>query len=383
MAWFSALIAFLPFTAPLQAAPPNPEFMDWWNHVVLAGPRGPSIDGVMIQYTLQENYRPSQDDLDRLRAEVKDHPDHPKHGELSQLEQASRREGASAATTCTLWQMDGLWRFNRTTAADRFYDFCWNGTICWRLTPDSLAKAGSSFVNRHPSFRVDSQSSSIGFVLTQFTTAGLSAAPGLGIDLHVSMDSPETWSAIGTGRGSDGTEWSVKSFGTWDAVSKQGHVERVTYTATTTQGVHSNVSEARAWRHIPELNLDVASEVHFVDRENHIDSLYLLAETRSFTNREFESIIAVPEVNAQDVVRGELTYTVVNDYTDSTPVAIGVTTVGGSRALEPPKDAFRSQTSASLRVSGWIVAGCLLITLVVVRLRRSAGLSLTRTFSER
>lgn len=228
-------------------------------------------------------------------------------------------------------------------------------TLLRVFTPGATLPAGYTY---------DSELSAVLNTVNLMLTSGLSAAARHSIPIHCTPTDATHYSVNGTLDSPLG-RFTCAGKGRWDETARSGALDEFSLIL---ERDGRRVADSRwhctDWQWNAVLGTDVPGQVlEIEDAERRV--LLTLVEA-SIETRPMESLTALPEEGVVDPIRGQPTYTGVEDHRPSTPVLQRL----GQPPVPLPPDAY-SVYSGWLRVLGWT---CIVLTtgaLVVIRLRQA------------
>jgi hypothetical protein len=345
-----------------------PAFVKWWSALTDGRDKGPSIDGCGFHYRLELLYVPPAAELNQLRQAVIDHPEHPQRPILSGYERRLRHEDH---VDKQVWRMGGYWRLSQSwdNRPDLpYWDFVWGKDGPWQLTSERLRLLSTDTSNKDGQAHIR-RSSEISFETSLLLNSGLTIAAGNGLVLEPSLVGPDRW--VLTARSASSTPpKSFTAHGTWDSIRGFGTVDEAEFRREATDSVPADSEKyvSRSWTVSDLVGRPVASEVTVFRRDGAPDRRLTLVSITPFTAREFDALTRQPTITSTDAVRGRVGYRSVLDETGRSVRVAEVT--GGVMQWDTAQSSGEVSRAAPLRIAGWMAAGLLLLTLVVIRLRR-------------
>jgi hypothetical protein len=325
-------IAVLLQTA-LQPPVPNQGFKDWWARLTAGGASGPTIDGIMIEYSVERLSAPASQQSFRL------------------------------------WRMGTSWRWCRDDPGNpalRFSDQAWADGIAWALTPNGLHVADQATISSTP-FRIDSGNSSIAFDVQLLFSAGICGAQANGIVLEPTLSAETAWRAAGDAQRSDGVKLKFVAEGHWQPESLTGTVDRTTFTVQPNdKPAETSTVEAAEWEFIPELQLAVAHSILIT--EPGLDRRLKLASHKAYTSREFAALTKLPGPATEDPIRGTPTFRSITDLRGGRPRVSEVDSQSRTKLTPLMPEKFEA-SNGTLRTLGWVLAAGLVTMIALLRYR--------------
>lgn len=334
--------------------------------ILRAGDGGARVD-VAVEY----RYVPPAAEIEALKRAVAGRPEHPQRAFLEGIERTLR--GEFPVTTYAVWLWGRDFRCSMTREGERglAFDSVSTAHAAWAMNrtaleiADKAASLGMGF-NSVASFEVDLADAM--FVLN----AGLDEARQRGVVLRVAVAAPSRWSASGAAE-SEGGRVEINASGAWDEALGAGTVQQVEVKAFP-GGAPSYITRysAQGWRLEPALGRMVAGEAERRFGEQ-VDRRVRLVSAAKINREEFERATAVPALDGVDIIRGPVTYRAVVDHRAGRS---GNFKVSEDRKAQAPVSGRTPLTARSdLRTIGWVLAGCVLVALVLLRIRgmRASG----------
>jgi hypothetical protein len=368
----AGLIVSVVGVTPAFAVEPTPEFKEWWGRLTAMRDGVPNIDGIHLRYTLQSQFKPTQQQVDDLKREVEGFPEHPKRSTLAWYEESLKNaESAAPPTEYELWRFGDRWRFNAGSQGD-YLDQTWGRDVGWQLSPKALVVVSPGEV-AHTPYRIDRHAGAVLNHALLFINLGIGLPLWQGVALAPELNG-DTWAVRAAVKpaSQNGDLIRFEASGSWDATSGLGTVQRTKYTRVDAAGHAASTSnEATEWRDVPELALRLCSAVRTVDDAADVDDLLRLTEVSKFDEQEMERVAALPAFDGTDAIRGRATFTSIQDFrsghvattrrSDSSGTAITTVT-------QQPEE-----TSNVLRIVGWASAAILGATFITLRVRKASG----------
>jgi|GEM_PF-3524633 len=382
----TVIVAVTAFPATLGAQVPVAEVEKWIDSEI-AGANGlSSLPLVRVELRTLAHSELDSNQVAALDSEVAGKGDHPKR---AYLETMKRRLGEPDETLLQIvWRAPGEWRVCRTdrflkvdlqpapigrpvngvypagtpwTAARRgvewYFDCCMRREHLWKLSPESLAhttpaagfpagegvegwgKAGEALADRHLSGGVT-----------------LWREPG-----------PRRWGAVAV----NGLKWTCvigtegfrsRYSGRWSVVEARGFVDEVR-----PMGENPTVDRyaLKDWR---KFDLDgrgvwCARFVEALGLDGRVRTRSEVVVLEPLTDQAFEGLTRLPDASRPDPVRGELTFRVVEDFSDP---RVRRTSEAGLPSVVADLGASAGG-AARIRHLGWVALGALVVVLIGVR----------------
>ncbi len=351
--------------ARAQGTPPSDAFKAWFARMLAAGGDNSSLDGFKIAYRIDMLKVPPPDELEAMRAAVKDHPEHPQR---RMLEMYERRLLGPDSSERILWRMDGMWRYSSGYPGGRYNDLVWGDGVAWTLNPNSHGIMDPASAAEHP-YGLPGVSSSFGFDCVLMLSGGLGAIPAGSATLAPTMLDTGHWT-LRAGKSEGEGAFRVEASGRWDERAGWGTVDTATTVPTTPAGGDGYIIEPSDWQYEPTLRLAMARRVRLMDGAGRPDRELIVTGTASFDRSEFRRLIALPDPAGVDPVRGKVTYRSVMDLTGSAPA---VSWVQEGRLVAETGTSPVLRLEDRLRVLGWILAISALVLIGLVWVRRYRG----------
>jgi hypothetical protein len=306
--------------------------------------------------------------LSELRRAVRGRPDHPGHAEIRRLERLVRHD-PPASLRC-LWSRDSEhWRCNMTYEGGAYIDLARDGGTVWMLKPHGLAVADAGAVAEDiPEF----QGALYTFwpELSRIVFGGLSA----GVISHLSPG-PVRWDGerwrVRLSLESEGEEFFASELqGTWHAEADRGFVEKSTIVQAANADAIGATATYTGWRFVAEVGRWVAERVEERAPDGRLERAYAFVSASAGETGEFRRMIELPLDRHSDPVRGELTYTRLEDHRRGVSRERDPQTGEMGRPEALPGRTFRDVWRSWL---GWVAAAALSTGLIGLYIRRSWG----------
>lgn len=321
---------------------------------------------VEVQETLDPN------EISAIRSRVANLPAHPDRARLQRLEHLQKY--GPAMLEYTMWFRRGDMRLNREgerhVPGAEYLDTTSIGDVGWKMTPKTLfvVPTGQSAPRGHDVQMVTK------WALTEakvFFGAGMSGFGDVTQDTQFRMIDDNRWTASNK-RVIGGNERSVEVRGTWDAQVGRG---RSIESSLSSVGNGAKVLyRVTAERWIEFDGMEVATSVTTTDMETAERPAdvrnYKLLSIDSLSDRDFERVSQVPAIDAEDPIRGAVTFTTVENltgsesrYTMKNPMTGTIEEFGSGQTVA-------GMNRSWLRVLGWTSACAIAVMLVILRVRR-------------
>ncbi len=322
-------------------------------------------EGIRLDYIVEHRYVPPREEVESLRREIAGKPEHPQRARLAGIER--RLRGEFPTTEYAIWLLGREFRCSMTQRGERglALDSVIAGTGAWAMNPVSLHVAdvpgalGIGFRSVE-SFEVELADALL------LLNGGLDESRERGVALYLSKTEPGRWSAEGRAD-SSGTQTRIAASGAWDDFHGAGTVERVTITVDA-EGVekYTTLYSASGWRFEPAIGRMIAGEA---ERRFglQVDRRVQLVSADAITTEEFRRATAVPKPDGVDVLRGPVTFRAVEDVRAGHTRRFAV--AEDRDALVPSPGRTPAQARNELRTVGWVIAGCIVVALVLLRAR--------------
>lgn len=206
--------------------------------------------------------------------------------------------------------------------------------------------------------------------------AGLAKAVERGLRLKSEpTDAPGSWRATGVlpALGAQGGEdrWLLEGGWVDDPSGGFGTVSRCRFERADSAGRVTVWEEVvcMGWSRVLDRPFAMASEARHTGSMPEMHVRLTLVGLGAFTPAEFESLVALPEADGVDPVRGPAAFTSIIDHRGDERRQID--RAEGKPLLMPPEPLVSASARQSrLVIGGWILAGAIVATLVFLRMRR-------------
>lgn len=343
------------------------EIEAWFEREWAAAQAMPDLGDCSIAWNLEFWSVPPEDEIARLRESVAGKPDHPGRRELERIDRCLL--GDPPVLARRVWARSAeAWRSNTTFERGGFIDSSMSPKFVWQLghaqlTIGDLAEADGSMAD------VRSELYTFWPELGRLLFGGLSDGAISGMTRGTLQWDGSLWTvtlAFGPPDKSPALETEIS--GRWDPALARGFVvgERVVTNTVRPADIGSELVYDE-WKYIEALGRWVASRVEERAPDGGLQRAYVFVDAWKGSPGEFEQVVAVPKIDADDPVRGRPTFTRLVDYRNGTLRDREGNGETFNRAL-PLSD--RPEARAWHRWLGWVTAAALLGGLIAIRLRR-------------
>lgn len=364
-----ALSCVLGTAAPVLAQPQT--FEQWFAQLKLLAKEGPRVDGAYwVRWRVTDASVPSPDDLAALRATVAGHPDHPDQARLARWERASA--GRPDFSDKHIWVRGREFRRsdNPGGEASDFVDCAVGEKESWSLTPYQLAVFDAS-KNEVPGY-------ALGNVLNVSATDYLTIATGGIVCLRRYLDRLDVPQPV-AGRWSlqqeintDGAAIHIFMRGSWDAEAGEGTIDELGYRRTREDSpgpAGGTTVRTSGWGEIDFFGVRCPRKAVEFEPTGAPRRRLTMLGSGTISSGEFARLIKTPSLSANDDVRGALTFRSILDYRPSKPFHQMISTDGTGE--DPTLLAAATPASRRMEYAGWTMAGVLILTIMILRWRRS------------
>jgi hypothetical protein len=319
-----------------------------------------------IEWNREALEEPSRQEVEAIRERVKNFPEHPDRSKLGELE-ARQRNGPQSWRE-TVWLRNGDFRSSAQSGRpnDPFYiDTVRVGKSGWKLNPGELYLVGPS-ETAPPGHDLEQQYlSSITNILPLF---------GAGLDWFGPWEAQSSLESLGnkkwiarTRYGSDEIKTTTTITIEWDNVRKTGRCVEAAITSRGSLNLDQRIV-SNNWIVPPFGGNEIAQEVVSEQGGKPVLRITLLS-IDVLNEQEFSLLTKQPEISDSDPIRGKVTFTQIQDFTGTSPL-FTIKDDSGIRTLtygQTPEGQRRS----TVKVIGWITAGMIVVTLLLLRVRAS------------
>lgn len=320
---------------------------------------------VTIDYT--EHAPLSLAELEQLRENVKGKPNHPGRRTLERYEECPRTVRLEFRI-----RGRGEWRIGSTqqdSEEKSYRDTIMTDELAWSLSERALVLIDHSRGwpdRRDLSRRETSLDARLFGLFLPFKAGPDDRLDSESIRVTINGDE-ETWTAFAA---SDDNR-TFRIMGRWSEEHQRPFFERL---RVRWPGLDEDDPGSRtdcgAWRWIPEANRWAATESTRFHPDDTIRHTLRLVSVEREPPGYFEEVSTPPQIDGADPIRGEVTATVVNDYT---PEHATFKAIGGDRSVEETTvfDRVEDSGRSTLRITGWFAAGAIAALLIAIRVRRA------------
>jgi hypothetical protein len=317
-----------------------------------------------LEWNRESLTAPSASEIEEIRTRVKNYPEHPDRARLAMLE-AALKNGPQEWRE-TIWFRKGDFRSNTQSGRndDPFYiDAVRVGSSGWKLNPGELVivdASGSAPAGHDLGIHYDAVATN---VMPFF---------GVGLEWFGPWEASCTFEAKGSGKwiarakfSSDALQGTTMITIEWDTTKQRGRcVEAVMQSRGVTNLDQREV--ASDWFEVPFQTNEMARTIT-VEQSGKPAMRRSLLRAEVLDENEFDSITKQPDINGRDPIRGQVTFTQVHDFTESSPV-FTIKDDTGTRKIQYAQTEEGKKASV-LRVLGWVTASMIVVTLVLLRVR--------------
>lgn len=359
---YSILSLALNSTVAIAASDTTPQ-RAWFDAEIAASERIPDLAGWSIAYVEKIYPNLTHEEAEALRSQIANKPDHPRIADLETYDQYVESREPYSIHLRLFSGGEGRWRWCLS-----YPDSYWDTAICpqgaWLLT----AKSIRVFTPDDPaSHAAKKRLSMLIPQISRFLHGGLGIAKTSNLQFaRFESLSNGRWRAIGTLADKPSTSYAHVFEGRWDQALGRGFVEVATVYHNGYPGPIVERERYSDWKYSDDTERWIA---HRIERHDHRGMLGRTFEVESIAANPLplEQLIAVPEMNGNDAIRGPLKVAEVADLRTSQYTALdedGAFTHGFITPADgtPPTSAWR--------LAGWGTLATLPVAVLFVARKR-------------
>ena len=307
-----------------------------------------------ITYRVEFHSSMSDADFAALARRVRERPEHPDRLEYEY--ELERRAQGPTVVTHQAWLDDrGVHRANTTNSDGVGYaDVARDGGTGWSLTATGLTLVNASDERGpgevDPVSMLDEEAHQLGRLFTR----GCTLLERVGF-------SEDMWVAVDGGYVIEGDSFTVR-------LVDDGETVEITITQAQQPGVVGTRWVLDGTIEAGGTGLHLPKTLSSYTAQGDLDQRMVLERVERISTDELEAVTRIPRVDQNDAVRGELTFTMIQDNRSGDLVQTTLNEGGETRV-----ERFETGESRGwVRPVLWVVAGLIVIALVVLRVRRGS-----------
>jgi len=343
----------------------------WFRTLAIEAAEGFKSRSFKMNFTMEIVEKADPSEIAAIRAKVANLPAHPDRARLQRLEHLQKYGPAKYEQT--LWFRRGDMRLNRSgelsVSGSEYVDTVSYGEVGWKMTPQTLFVVPTG-AKAKPGHNVQMVTNSALYEVKNFFGAGLGGVKDLPAETSFEMLGSDRWRvAIPMTVGDKPRLLEIR--GTWDSGQGRGRLVESDLSSVGSGAMVLYHVAADAWSEFHGVELaTVVTATQIANAGLASDArIYKLLSSEPTSDQEFESVAAVPAIDAVDPSRGPVTFTMVENLAGSEPnYTLKDPRTGDLTTLSYSQTPIGSARQ-SYRIAGWICAGGIVLVLGVLRVR--------------